>query len=79
MAVKELKKILPKNFALSQLALKWILMHQEVTVVIPGAINSSQVKQNTDVSEKEIITDLMPEIKTIFEKYIKDDVDHRWL
>ena len=27
-------------------------MHQEVTVVIPGAINSYQVKQNTDVSEK---------------------------
>ena len=79
MAVKELKKILPKNFTLSQLALRWILMHQEVTVVIPGAINSYQVKQNTDVSEKETISDLMPEIKTIFEKYIKDDVDHRWL
>ena len=54
-------------------------MHQEVTVVIPGAINSYQVKQNTDVSEKETISDLMPEIKSIFEKYIKDDVDQRWL
>ncbi len=79
LAVDELKKILPKNFTLSQLALKWILMHDEVTVVIPGAINSKQVRENTLVSDKEAISDIMPQIKTIYEKYIKDDVHHRWL
>ena len=78
-AVEELKKILPKDFSLSQLALKWILMHQEITVVIPGAINSIQVKENTDVSKKKSINDIMPEIKSIYEKYIKNDVHHRWL
>ncbi len=78
-AVEELKKILPKDFKLSQLALKWILMHQEITVVIPGAINSIQVKENTDVSKKKSINDIMPEIKSIYEKYIKNDVHHRWL
>ncbi len=78
-AVEELKKILPKNFTLSQLALKWILMHQEITVVIPGAINSIQVKENTDVSKKDAINDIMPEIKSIYEKYIKDDVHNKWL
>ncbi len=78
-AVDQLKKIIPKNFTLSQLALKWILMHQEVTVVIPGAINFTQVKENTDVSKKDAITELMPEIRSIYEKYIKDDVHHRWL
>ncbi len=79
LAVDELKKILPKNFTLSQLALKWILMHDEVTVVIPGAINSKQVRENTLVSDKEAISDIMPQIKTIYEKYIKDDVHHKWL
>ena len=53
-AVEELKKILPQNFKLSQLALKWILMHEEVTVVIPGAINSFQVKRILPYQEKMI-------------------------
>ena len=77
-AVEELKKILPQNFKLSQLALKWILMHEEVTVVIPGAINSFQVKENSAVSRKDDIKELMPKIKSIYDKYIKDDVHHRW-
>jgi aryl-alcohol dehydrogenase-like predicted oxidoreductase len=78
-AVEELKKILPKNYTLSQLALKWILMHEAITVVIPGSVNDFQVKQNTDVSEMNDIKNLFPQIKSIYEKYIKDDVHHRWL
>jgi len=77
-AVEELKKILPKNYTLSQLALKWILMHEAITVVIPGSINDIQVKQNTDVSKMNDIKNLFPQIKSIYEKYIKDDVHHRW-
>ena len=78
-AVEELKKILPKNYTLSQLALKWILMHEAITVVIPGSVNDFQVKQNTDVSEMNDIKNLFPQIKSIYEKYIKDDVHHRWV
>jgi aryl-alcohol dehydrogenase-like predicted oxidoreductase len=78
-AVEELKKILPKNYTLSQLALKWILMHDAITVVIPGSVNDFQVKQNTDVSEMNDIKNLFPQIKSIYEKYIKDDVHHRWV
>ena len=36
-AIEQLKEILPNNFTLTDLALKWILMHEEVSVVIPGA------------------------------------------
>ena len=43
-AVEQLKKIVPDNFSLSTLALKWILSHDAVSVVIPGAVNKSQVK-----------------------------------
>ena len=43
-ALEKLKKILPKNFSLSDLALKWILAHKEVTVVIPGAVNKNKLK-----------------------------------
>jgi aryl-alcohol dehydrogenase-like predicted oxidoreductase len=77
-ALEKLKKILPKNFSLSDLALKWILAHKEVTVVIPGAVNKKQVEMNTNVSNLEDITDLLPEIEAIYENTIKADVHSRW-
>jgi len=77
-AVKELKKILPTNFNLSQLAIKWILEHPEVSVVIPGAVNSNQVNNNCLTSDLPSIKDLMPNIKLIYETFIKQDVHHRW-
>ncbi len=78
-AAEELKKILPKNYSLSGLALKWILMHDDVTVVIPGAINANQVQNNASVSEQEDISELLPKIKSIYEQFIKTDVHNRWL
>ena len=73
-----MKKIVPKNFSLSNLALKWILSHKEITVVIPGAVNQKQVEQNTNVSEMDEISHLFPKIKSIYDKYIKKDVHHLW-
>ena len=79
MAVEELKKVLPKNFSLSQLALKWILLQDGITVVIPGAINENQVNENANVSDMNDIHSLIPQIKNIYEKYIKEDVHNKWL
>ena len=76
--VEEIKKIIPKNITMSQFALKWVLMHEDVTVVIPGAVNSKQVKTNCTASELESIDDIMPEIRKIYEQYIKDDVHEKW-
>ncbi len=77
-AVKKLKDILPKNYSVSKLALKWILMHDAVSVVIPGAINSNQVQSNCEASDLQNIDDKMPLIKKIYDELIKDDVHHRW-
>ena len=59
-AIEKLKKLLPSNFSLTDLAIKWILMHDEVSVVIPGATNKTQVEMNTLASDLEIINHLMP-------------------
>ena len=40
---------------MSQFALKWVLMHEEVTVAIPGAVDPKQVKTNCSVSELDSI------------------------
>lgn len=77
-AVDELKKILPKDYSMSQLAIKWILMHEAVTVVIPGAINPTQVENNCAVSNLKSIETEMSKIREIYDEYIKNDVHHKW-
>ena len=76
--VEILKGLLPNNFSLTDLALKWILMHDEVTVAIPGAKNSSQVQTNVHASELEDISSLMPKINSIYDEFIKPAVQNRW-
>lgn len=78
-AVEELKGIKPDDISCVQMALKWILMHSEVSCVIPGAKNTKQLEENISASE---LTDLDPDvlkgIKIIYEKFIKPKVHHRW-
>ena len=78
MAVEELKILLPGNFTLADLALKWILMHDEVTVAIPGAKNKQQASFNISSLKLGEISSLMPSIKDIYNKYFRQDIHHRW-
>ena len=77
-AVEKLKELLPDNFSLTDLAIKWILMHDEVSVVIPGAKNKSQVLKNVQASDLEDISSLLPKINSIYDELIKPDVHSRW-
>ena len=77
-AVNELKNILPAGITLSQLSLKWILMHDAVSVVIPGAKNKDHVDLNTSSSELKEVSSLMNEINSIYTNYFFNDVHHRW-
>jgi len=78
-AVEELKRIKPEDISCVQMALKWILMHSEVSCVIPGAKNTKQLEENISASE---LTDLDPDvlknIKIIYENFIKSKVHYRW-
>ena len=76
--VEELKSIIPDSFTLSQLALKWILMHDAVSVVIPGAKNSDQVLSNISASSLPNIDDLMKKIEDIYTTHLKDDIHPNW-
>ena len=77
-AVERLKDLLPEDFSLADLALKWILMHDEVSVVIPGATNKSQAQMNTRATDLEDISSLLPKINSIYDELIKPDVHNRW-
>ena len=76
--VEELKLITPDGFSLSQLALKWILMHDAVSVVIPGAKNPDQALDNISASSLPNINDLMKQIEDIYTTHLKDDIHPRW-
>ena len=77
-AVEKLKGLIPDNYSLADLALKWILMHDEVSVVIPGAKNESQALMNLKASDLDEISSLLPSINSIYDKLIKPDVHNRW-
>jgi aryl-alcohol dehydrogenase-like predicted oxidoreductase len=77
-AVEMLKDLLPQNFSLTDLALKWILSHEAVTVVIPGATNKKHVEQNCKASNLEEISEILPKIKLVYDQLIRPDVHNRW-
>ncbi|HUI71477.1 MAG TPA: aldo/keto reductase [Spirochaetia bacterium] len=78
-AVTELKKILPKNMTMSQFALRWILMHDAVTCVIPGAKTSAQVEENAAAATiGRLPRGVMRQVEEIYNKYIREDVHSRW-
>ena len=77
LAVEELKKLFPENLALW--ALRWILMFEEVSVVIPGASRREHVETNMKASDLPPLTDeQMKGVRDIYERYIKPDVHHLW-
>ena len=78
-AVEKLKSLLPYKYSLSDLALKWILMHDEVSVVIPGAMKKTEVRKNSNVVHLDKIPEsIFLKINSIYDELIKPDVHHRW-
>jgi len=45
------KELLPENMSMSQLALRWILDHEAVSVIIPGASSPEQARGNAAISD----------------------------
>jgi aryl-alcohol dehydrogenase-like predicted oxidoreductase len=46
-----LKELVPDGMSMAQMALRWILDHDAVSVIIPGASSPNQAKENTTISE----------------------------
>jgi aryl-alcohol dehydrogenase-like predicted oxidoreductase len=78
-AVEELKTLVPDHATMAQFALRWILMFDAVSCVIPGAKRPSQAEDNVRATELTPLSDeTMAKIKAIYEKYIREQVHHRW-
>ena len=77
-AAEELKKVFNTD-NLAPYAIKWILMFDAVSVVIPGASREAQVIDNIKASELPDITDeQMRKVEEIYNKYIRSSVHENW-
>ena len=77
-AVDKLKEVFGKE-NLPLYALKWILMFQEVSCVIPGASRLEHIEMNTNASKfKDLSPKEMHEVEKIYEIYIKPHVHYMW-
>jgi aryl-alcohol dehydrogenase-like predicted oxidoreductase len=78
-AVEELRPLVPEGWSMAQFALRWILMHDAVTCVIPGAKRPSQALDNAAAANLPPLSDeTMKQVREIYERLIKDQVHHLW-
>jgi len=78
-AVEELRAIIPGNATMAQFALRWILMEEAVSVVIPGAKNRDQATANAGASALPLIpNDVMEKVRALYHERIAPHVHQRW-
>jgi aryl-alcohol dehydrogenase-like predicted oxidoreductase len=77
-AVEELKKLFHTE-DLIPYALRWILMHDAVSAVIPGASKCEQVLANVKAAELPSLTpEQMAGVSAIYDRYIRESVHSNW-
>jgi aryl-alcohol dehydrogenase-like predicted oxidoreductase len=78
-AVEEVRKLVPAGAGMAAFALRWILMAEAVTVVIPGARNAEQAKANAAAADlAPLSADVMTATREIYGRLIAPHVHQRW-
>lgn len=64
---------------LASMALRYILMYDAVSAVIPGASNPTQIERNTAAADLAPFTaDQMAIVRDVYDHYIKNPVEYLW-
>jgi len=78
-AVEKIRPLVPQGVSMAAFALRWILMSDAVSVVIPGARSPAQALANAAASELASLSpETMQAIRSIYEQQIARHVHHRW-
>jgi len=76
--VKEYIRLFGEEY-LVQHALRWILMHEAVSCVIPGASSVDQVLSNVMASEIPALPDMaMDDVQKVYNTHVREHVHHLW-
>lgn len=78
-AVEELRPLVPEGATMAAFALRWILMEQAVTVVIPGAKTPKQARANAAADALAPLPQAtMDAAREIYARLIAPQVQHLW-
>lgn len=78
-AVEALRPLVPEGATMAQMALRWILMFDAVSCVIPGAKRPDQVVDNMGAADLPLLSEeTMQRVQAIYNDYIREQVHHRW-
>jgi aryl-alcohol dehydrogenase-like predicted oxidoreductase len=77
-AVDEIKEVIPED-KLGQFALRWILMHDAISVTVVGAGNEKHLRSNWDASEIPALSEAqMKKVEEVYKKYFGKTVHQIW-
>lgn len=78
-AVDELRPLVPAGATMAQFALRWILMHDGVSTVIPGAKSAAQATANAAAADLgPLSADTMAAVRDVYDRLIRPHVHDRW-
>jgi aryl-alcohol dehydrogenase-like predicted oxidoreductase len=78
-AVEELRALVPAGATMAAFALRWILMEDAVTVVIPGAKSPAQAQANAVAAKlAPLSADVMEAARGVYGRLIAPHVQHLW-
>ena len=77
--IEDVRKLVPEDVTMAQFALRWILMNEAVSTVIPGAKNANQANANASASSIAAIPpSMMERLKSIYDSRIAPHVHQLW-
>lgn len=77
--VEDIRELVPANATMAEFALRWILMEDAVSTVIPGARNAAQAQANSRASALPALpAETMDALRDLYRKRIAQYVHHSW-
>jgi aryl-alcohol dehydrogenase-like predicted oxidoreductase len=74
-----LRRLVPQGATMAAFALRWILMGDAVTVVIPGAKSPAQARANAAAAElAPLSADVMGAAREVYGRLVVPHVQHLW-
>lgn len=78
-AVEALRPLVPDDMSMAQFALRWILMFDAVSVVIPGSTKAEHIQANIAAANLPSLTNAqMGAIQDIYNEYFREAIHTRW-
>jgi aryl-alcohol dehydrogenase-like predicted oxidoreductase len=78
-AVRRLRPLVPPGATMAQFALRWILDQHGVTVVIPGARNPQQARDNAAAADlSPLPSATLDAVRAVYDELIRPQVQDKW-